>query len=173
MADEGPKDYSLLYNDERPPPIPTGRATNKLHQKLVSLQMDGASQGLRHRELDLKEVVSKLQNHKITLCNSHAKDALSEHYTSFVGSKNNAKFRVLIKYPSNSASKADEIYAVRVHTNTLRAIRDKLPRRGNYRYFFRTHNCLEEVELDDSPVPVYTEKEGYKQINVHLFERTV
>lgn len=175
MADEGPKDYSRLYTEERPPPIPSGRGgqSNRLHQKLALLQMDGASQALKHRELDLKEVVSKLQNH-ITSCNSHAKEALSEHYTSFVGAKH-AKYRVLIKYPNSisSSNKGDEVYAVRVHSNTLRAVREKLPRRGNFRYFFRTHNCLEEIESDDTPVPIYTEKEGYKQIHVHLFDRTV
>lgn len=173
--DGGPKDYSRLYIEERQPPMPSSRSHHNIitnhptiKHKLGPFQMDGACHPLKHRELDLREVVLKLQDH-ITQANSHAKDALSQHYTSFVKAKR-PKYKVMIEYPKVS-NQEDVVYAIRIHVNSLHAVKDKLPRRGNYRYFFKTSSCLEEIESDDAPVPIYAEKDGYKQIFLHLFER--
>lgn len=164
MNDERPKDYSQVYTDDF---TPIASSRNHRPQKLIG-SLDGASHALKHREkIDLREVVLKLKN--LPECQSDANYALSEHYKlCFVKPKNVMNYRVLIKYPVIN-NKADEIYAVRINQNTLKAVKDKLPKPGNFRFFFKTPNCLEEIESDDSTVPIYNESNGIKQIQVFLF----
>lgn len=192
MNDESPKDYSRLYIERQPPPpVPSHRARPPLpqqppnhhlhnhnqqqqqHVKSATASMDGAFQPLKHREQNkqaLRDIILKLHNPPES-CQLDASRVLNEHYKLCFQKQKLNDYRVLIRYPSVN-NKPSETFAVKVESNTLRSIKGKLPIRGNYRFFFKTKNCLEEVESEDSKVPIYNERDGIKQIQLHLFERT-
>lgn len=139
--------------------------------KLKSL--DGSHVAPKHREqqsIDLMKVVAKLQQLPKENHRAFAMDTLSKHYSSVFTNrkrhdqKERAGFRVYIQYSGEK-----DTFVVRVEQNTLRAIRDKMPKRGNYRYFFRSQDSTcEEHEVDGSVVP-YHDRDGQKQIYCQVF----
>lgn len=149
-----------------PPPIPSSRGR-------PYKTLDGSFVQPKHREQcvnkDLLQVVAKLESLPKENHRAYAMDSLLNHYSSFVNRRKSnqaeeAGFRVYIQY-----SDEKDTYVVRVHKNTLKAVRDKLPKRGNYRYFFkRRENTCEEVEFDEATVPFY-ERGGSKQIYCQVF----
>lgn len=149
------------------PPVPSSRGR-------PYKSLDGSFMQPKHREQssvnkDLLQVVAKLENLSKENHRAYAMDSLLKHYSSFVNRRksNQAEqsgYRVYIQY-----SDEKDTYVVRVEKNTLKAVRDKLPKRGNYRYFFkRRENTCEEVEFDDATVPFY-ERDGSKQIYCQVF----
>lgn len=155
MADGLPKDYSSVYREDEKP-VPSARP----HKAL-----DGSHVLHRHREqLDLRQVVAKLQNLATENHSAYAMDTLNKHYSSVFVNRKPSNFKAYIKYPDER-----ETYVVRLNNNTLRDIKDKLPKKGNFRYFFRgEENVCEEVESDSSDVP-YEEKGNIQQIYCQLF----
>lgn len=133
-------------------------------------RFDGRQVAPKHREqLDLAMVVAKLKQLPKEDSRAYAMGTLNEHYTSFtnrrrVDQNERTSFRVCIQYSGEK-----DTYVVRVNQNTLKAIKDKMPKRGNYRYFFRSRDLTcEELESDDSMVP-YHEKDGRKLIYCQVF----
>lgn len=191
MADEFPKDYSTLdYEDTFKPPVPPMRRTisphcnntiNPSHHANNSINrgyqrpyitLDGAKSIKPTNEsgLDLKLVVEKLQHLAQENRNAYAIDTLNKHYTSVFTSRRKSEhndkqvFKAYIHYENEQ-----DTYVIRVNRNTLKAVRDKLPKRGNYRYFFKQlDNTHEEVESDESTVP-YHEKAESKHIYCQVF----
>lgn len=147
MTDEL-KDYSRLYSEEKP---------IRLEQQVVHREnrINNSS-----KVIDFKELVQKLT---VLEQVDDASNELSKHYTSFI-KKKKTQVRVLIKYPSS-----ENVYAVRIGSDslTLGSVKEKLPKVGNYRYFFKTKECFEEIESNESQVPMYNEN----LIQLHLFER--
>lgn len=159
MADGRPKDYSSLYCEDKPPvPSTRGRPYKSL---------DGSFVPQKHREqLDLRQVVAKLENLPKDCHSVYAMDTLNKHYSNVFVNRRKAGFKVYINYCEEK-----DTYVVRTENNTLRAVKDKLPKRGNHRYFFKQlDNTCEEVELEDSIVP-YHEKDGSRQIYCQVFPR--
>ena len=189
--DELPKDYSSVYcEDSIKPPIPPMRRTTNtlashtmmptnhnhqnqhiLHQK-QAIWSDGARSHKRQCEstVDLRAVVAKLQNLPQENHRAYAMDTLNKHYSSvFVNRRKSNQvsrggYKAYIQYHDEK-----DTYVVRVERNTLKAVRDKLPKRGNYRYFFKQlDNTCEEVESDESTVPFH-EKDNSRQIYCQVF----
>lgn len=161
MNDESPKDYSRLYSEERTQQLPAPQQ----QQVPKNFCMDGAPRALLYKEVDLRQVVLKLKN--LPEVRDDAEKVLSNHYNAFVERKQSS-FRVVIKYPPTR----EEIYVIKVNENTLKAIEAKLPIKGRYRFFFKvpgSGNCLEEIESPDARVPIFNERDGIKQIHLHLF----
>lgn len=158
--EEQTKDYSKVYCEDRPP-LPPMRRT-------VSSKPWGESDGVRakpHREtpVDLQAVVEKLRN--LPSQRQYALDSMNQHFSSvFTERRKPSIFKAYINYREDK-----ETYVVRVERNTLRTIKSKLPRRGNYRYFFKQpDSTCEEFESDDAAVP-YIEKDGQRQIYCQVF----
>lgn len=169
---------------------------NRLHQDLANLktdhqltktyqkppiQLDGA-RSLKVPEsdltVDLRAVVAKLQNHSQGNHRAYAMDTLSKHYSSVFNSRrksslassdqSSAKTKTALKAFIQYFDQKDT-YVVRVEKATLRSVRDKLPKRGNYRFFFKQlDNTCEEIEQDESIVPVH-EKGDSKYIYCQVF----
>lgn len=90
---------------------------------------------------------------------NYAMHTLNEHYKTVFN------YRVCIKYHDDKYA-----YIVRVTQNTLKAVRDKLPIRGMYRYFFRGEdNEHIEIEDENAIVPYEDGKDGQKHIYCHVF----
>lgn len=156
MADGKPKNYSSMYREDKPP-IPSIRIR-------PYKSLDGSHAPPKHHEqLDLRKVVAKLQNLPRANHSAYAMDTLNKHYSSvFVNRK--SSFKAYIKYFDEK-----ETYQVTIATNCLRAVKDKMPKKGDYRYFFRgEENVWEEIESDESQVP-YEEKGNAKQIICQVF----
>lgn len=199
MANEElPKDYSSVYCEDimRPPIPPMRRVTNttatntmlmnhnsnnninrhhnhnnQSHQTQAKWS-DGANANKRQCEstVDLRAVVAKLQNLPQENHRAYAMDTLNKHYSSVFTNRRRsdkvekAGFKAYIQYFDEK-----DTYVVRVERNTLKAVRDKLPKRGDYRYFFKQlDNTCEEVESDGSFVPFH-EKDGSRQIYCQVF----
>lgn len=190
MTEEIPKDYSSMYcedNNTLPAVISINRNTvsnntRNNHQDVQLLKppipstrgrpyktLDGSFVQPKHREqsIDLLQVVAKLESLPKENHQAYAMDSLHKHYSSFVNrrkSSTQAGYKVYIQYTDEK-----DTFVVRVEKNTLKAVRDKMPKRGNYRYFFkRLENTCEEVEFDEATVPFY-EKDGSKQIYCQVF----
>lgn len=165
------------------PPIAQQRTSNGVYPRINATKsstsssaihkldrFDGCPSVPKHREqLDLAMLVAKLKQLPKEDSRAYAMGTLSEHYTSFtsrrrVDQKQRTGFRVCIQYLDEK-----DTYIVRSEQSTLRAIKDKMPKRGNYRYFFRSlDSTYEELEFDDSPVP-YHDKDGRKQVYCQVF----
>lgn len=162
MGDGNPKDYSSMYREDKPP-IPSTRIRPSPHYKTL----DGSYVPPKHNEakqLELMQVAAKLQNLPKEYHSAFAMDTLNKHYSDvFVNRR--SSFKAYIKYFDEK-----DTYVVRVDSNTLKAVIDKLPKKGAYRYFFKgPENTCEEVENDGSTVP-YHEKDGKtKHIYCQLF----
>lgn len=133
-------------------------------------RFDGCQAAPKHREqLDLAMLVAKLKQLPKEDSRAYAMGTLSEHYTSFTSRRKvdqieRAGFKVYIQYLDEK-----DTYIVRSEQSTLRAIKDKMPMRGNYRYFFRSlDSTYEELEFDDSLVP-YHDKDGLKHVYCQVF----
>lgn len=193
MADEIPKDYSSMYcednnslpsviTDNNHNTVSSGTITNHHYVQYLKppvpstrarpyKSMDGSFVQPKHREqsIDLLQVVAKLESLPKENHRAYAMESLHKHYSSFVNRRKSnqaerAGYRAYIQYHDEK-----DTYVVRVENNTLKAVRDKLPKRGNYRYFFkRLGNTCEEVEFDEALVPLY-EKDGLKQIYCQVF----
>lgn len=147
----------------------------------------------------LAQVVAKLVEYQKEDHGAYAMDTLNEHYSSVFprrqtseqrnmntintnsriinnnthnivdqnhnnNTNSNSSYRVCIKYHNQR-----DIYVVRVNHNTLKAVVNKLPIKGTYRYFFRHEdNTNEEIESEQARVP-YHEKEGQRQIYCQIF----
>jgi len=179
MADGIPKDYSVMFCEDSnkisaspnmnatinlPIPSTRGRAPYKT--------LDGSFVPPKHREqtVDLRQVVAKLENLPKENHSAYAMDTLNKHYSSvFVNRRKSNQvsrggYKAYIQYHDEK-----DTYVVRVERNTLKAVRDKLPKRGNYRYFFKQlDNTCEEVESDESTVPFH-EKDNSRQIYCQVF----
>lgn len=150
------------------PPVPSTRGR-------TYKSLDGSFVPPKHREqtVDSQQVAAKLGAHLAKENNSaYAIDTLNKHYSSvFVAgrktdrSRSEAEFKVYIQY----FNEKETTYVVKVDRNTLKAVRNKLPKRGNFRFFFKqSDGTCEEVESDDAFVPFH-EKESSKQIYCQLF----
>lgn len=158
MADGPPKDYSRMYSED---------SNDAIHKRL-----DGAHQapkqvreqaGLNNQSVDLQKVVAKLNQLPREDHSVYARDTLRNHYSS-VFIRRRRDYKVHIQYFVEG-----QTYVVRTSQNTLAAVREKMPIRGNYRYFFRLHeNTCEEIESNESKVP-YHEKDGQKLIYCQVF----
>lgn len=149
--------------------------STKAYQK-PSIQLDGA-RSVKVPEADLtvefRAAAAKLQNHSRNNHRAYAMDTLSKHYSSVFNSRrkgsdqvarNGASLKAFIQY-----SDQKETYVVRVDKATLRSVRDKLPKRGNYRFFFKQlDNTCEEIERDESIVPVHSKGDS-KYIYCQVF----
>lgn len=159
MADETPKDYSNIFCEDVKPPVPSLRGHNKQHRQFPILEGARSNKQIEST-IDLREVVAKLQS----LPRVYAMNTLNEHYSSYRRKKSG--FKAYVQYYDEK-----DTYVVRVDSNTLKAIRDKLPKIGNYRYFFKQlDNTCEEVESENSLVP-YHEKEDSRMIYCHIFPK--
>lgn len=176
--EELPRDYSKVYFEDRPPlpPMRHSIATAAATATTTTSKPWGESDGVRttktHREtsVDLQAVVAKLKN--LPEQRKYALDTMNQHFSSVFAERRNAERR---KSPPNYKAYINyrddnETYVVRVVHNTLKTIKSKLPRRGNYRYFFKNQldNTCEEFESDDATVP-YIEKDGQRQIYCQVF----
>lgn len=137
-----------------------------------SITLDGAKSIRPTSEctVDLRAVAAKLQNLPQENRSAYAIDTLNKHYSSVFTNRRKSDhldspiFKAYIQYFDEK-----DTYVVRVNRNTLGAVRDKLPKRGNYRYFFKQlDDTCEEVELDESTVP-YHEKAESKHIYCQVF----
>lgn len=182
--------------DLKPPPLPippivssrgsqqNGKISsikNRVHHdqnhniniKVKSLDGSHATPYHREQSVDLMKVVAKLNQLPKDNHHAYAMDTLNKHFSTvftnrrrFNDQKEQQKigFRVYIQYSGEK-----DTFVVRAEQNTLKAIRDKMPKRGNYRYFFRSRDSTcEELEFDESTVP-YHEKDGQKQIYCQVF----
>lgn len=186
--DEHPKDYSALYSEDSSRslglPLSNTCATPKIKNLDISVRsntcrtknyqkpvLDGA-RSFRRPESDLFSNVAKLQNHQQKDQCAYALETLSKHYSSVFSNrrktdnKKEALFKAFIQY-----SEENDTYVVRVEKNTLRSVKDKLPKRGNYRFFFKQlDGTCEEIELDESIVPYHVKGESkYIYCQVFLF----
>lgn len=156
------------------PSVPTRMSTMRPTQNRNTLKsLDGSHVAPKHREqspIDLMQVVAKLEQLPKENHRAYAMDTLNKHYSSVFNNrkrpefKERVGFRVYIQYSGEK-----DTYVVKVERNTLRAIKDKMPKRGNYRYFFRSQDSTcEELEFDDSIVP-HHDVDGQKQIYCQVF----
>lgn len=154
-------------------------------QHLESIQsklktLDGGFIAPKHREkatVDLRKVVEKLNLYsKENDVNAHSMDTLNHHYSSVFRNrrrtmsteqsvKEKRAYRVFIQYSGEK-----ETYVVKVDQNNLKSIKNKMPIKGNYRYFFRSRDDItcEELEYDSSIVP-YHDKDNQKHIYCQVF----
>lgn len=174
-----------IQNKPLPPPLPTTRlrsshATIK-GEHIQKPPLDGMAIREVNREsaiknfysiqngrptIDLDQLSAKLQ---VLSAEKIANKALNEHYSSYTERKKHdklerANYKVYIQYSDDHTT-----FVVRVDRPTLKAVKDKLPKRGNYRYFFRINDkTSEEFEYDGATVPFH-EKDNQKQIYCKLF----
>lgn len=124
--------------------------------------------------VDLRLVVSKLEQFKKADHSADALRTLNEHYSTVFKQTRNSNetrqqfkcnYRVCVKYHNEK-----DIYVIHIHHNTLKAVRNKLPIRGEFRYFFRDQdNQNVEIESDDAKLPIH-DSEGRKQIYCQVFK---
>lgn len=143
---------------------------------IANKMWDGSMPNKRNQEMpvDLRYVCCKLEQFKKADHSADALRTLNEHYSTVFkqsrssnGSRSQVKcnFRVCIKYFNEK-----DIYVIHIHQNTLKAVRNKLPIRGEFRYFFRDQdNQNVEIESDDSKLPIH-DNEGRKQIYCQVFK---
>lgn len=168
MKDGPPKDYSKLYTEDgsrRPalPPIPRSSAP----------EMDGCRQPVRRNEaaIDLQAVVDRLNCLSKESCKTAARNTLTSHYNNIMSARrlvqDKPEFRAHIQYCDDQDQPK---YIVQTRCNTLSAVKDRLPKIGNYRYFFRQmDNTWEEYESENSTIPCFIAN-GQKQIYCRLFK---
>lgn len=135
----------------------------------------------RRKELstvDLLAVCQKLQAHQQH--HIDASDTLSKHYSAVFSKTNESvpplprrrhvplqpQYKVYIQYHD-----IKDTFVVRVQNNTLRDVLSRMPKRGNYRLFFKdSKNTCEEFEDLEAFVP-YHEDGGIRKIYCHAFLR--
>lgn len=159
-----PKDYSSVYCEEKPQPVPATRGAIKT--------LDGSFTARRHREsgIDPNDLVSRLYNLSREQHKAYAMNTLQQHYSNVFQKRNKQQtYKVCIDYMDNGQQR--ERYLVRIQRNILREVKAKLPIKGDYRLFFiHAGNECEEVEDDESILP-YHEKDGAFVIYCRAFAK--
>jgi hypothetical protein len=167
--EEIPKNYSDVYSEDLPPPVPATRSSRPGSTKGLRRNLDGESQCRRRRELgggiDLNELLPRLDTLSRERQNAYADSTLRQHYNDVFSRRGAAghqnhqapsrpRYKVGIEYVEQSGRQRDR-YLVKVERNTLEDVKAKLPIKGNYRLFFSdaTGNECEEIEDDEAPVP--------------------
>lgn len=156
---EQTKDYAKLYKDDIAPVPQTRRSTKAL---------DGAPVPRRHREanmgIDPMELHSALRN--LPQANNYAMLTLNQHFNEVFPKKT---YKVYIIYMENGKEDG-ETYLVRIDRNNLRAVKEKMPIKGNFRLFFSINDKqFEEVEDDEAPLPCI-ERDGSRIIRCRVFK---
>lgn len=162
---EKPKNYSLVYGEDNGNMLVSSSNVPPTVSKISRL--DGIAIAPRHPEqVDLRQVVQRLEGLSKENHQAYAIDAVNKHYYSVFPSTMGPYYKVFIQYPDEK-----ETYVVRVSRNTLRAVKEKLPKKGHLRFFFKQADAThEEVESEDATVPFY-EKGGTKQIYCRVFPK--
>lgn len=159
MADGQPKNFSKMFQERIKP-------------------LDGSFEPPRHREFNHQNaadfcnlVSAKLE--AIALNNSSAE---KEFGTNIVSTTTNKKrpaatidnafgFKLYVQYYD-----LKETFVLRIAMNDLRSIVERLPKKGNYRYFFkRIDNMCEEIESLQEEAPYFVNDQGVKQIFCQIF----
>lgn len=156
---EIPKDYSC----EDMTPVPATRASGK--------KLDGGFAPRRHREsggIDPNELVYRLHNLSKEEHHMYAMDSLKQHYNSvFQKRRQRVAYKVYLTYYTNGER---ETYIVRVERNRLRDVKNQLPIKGSFRFFFIHDNEAEEIEDEEVSLP-YCDKDGNLAIYCRLFPK--
>lgn len=141
-----------------------------------SKPLDGSCAPPQYREsykIDLNLVAERLKS-----IDSLSRNTLTEHYYTVFprrgnilthenqpNNENRDNYRVYIEYSGEK-----DTYVVKVNHNSLKAIKNKMPVKGHYRYFFRSceDTTYDELESDTSIVP-YHDKDGQRHIYCRVF----
>ena len=177
MADGYPKDYSSVYNeDSKPVRSMQQQPAVEPSTKISYMKLDGSASRVTHHEIPdfLKQLYSKLEPLSVSR-NDVGINVLNRHYDSvFPQRRKRAPFKVYIQYfrfeIDGNKKPIGDPYVVKVESNILKCVTDKLPnKRGNFRFFFKdSSNACQEIESDHSEVP-YIEKDGVKTIYCQVF----
>lgn len=150
-----------MESSKESPPLPA-----RVAQK--NYWSDGSHSHPQHREngVDLAAVAQRL---RALPTSDLAMDSLRTHYSDVFGVRkqesNSTRFKVFIRYVDE-----DEVYITYVPQNTARAVKNSAPKKGNYRYFFQlTDGAYEEIDMQDTKVPVHQKDGGSQCIHCRAF----
>lgn len=161
-ADGKPKDYSTLdgcYIPRRHKELPLINNNNNVAGHNNSNKCISST-----TTLDLRAVVRKLEAHKSSHKSHHidAMKTLSKHYSDVF--KQPPQYKVYIQYHD-----IKETFIIKIRENTLGNVLASMPKRGQYRLFFKDlKNTCEELTDPRSLVPFH-EKDDFRNIYCHAF----